>query len=215
LLHWCWCLTIILGGSTIPTNARYLTVFRCIVGDGLSIQTTFSHYPGRISLLAFLIATLLTVFALPAVTETTLTVVANAYTPEMSTGDNPNPLHEFTRIAREWERMHPGVKVQFIKMPTGDYHTWLLTQLKGEMAPDLVWAHSYWSNDDAKYGYFVPFDKYLSAPNKYLPGNKQWLDIFYKDAVESKRADDHHIYSLPIDMVGAGFYYNKEIFRKV
>ncbi len=181
----------------------------------MDIRAAIYDHTKRITLTGFLALVLFVIAMGSAIAETTLTVVANAYTPEMSSGDNPNPLHEFSRIAREWERLHPGVKVQFIKMPTGDYHTWLLTQLKGGMAPDLVWAHSYWSNEDAKYGYFLPFDEYLSAPNPYIPGNRQWLDVFYKDAVESKRADDGHIYSLPIDMVGAGFYYNKDIFRKV
>ena len=60
--------------------------------------------------------------------ETVLTVFAQAYTPGISTGDNPKPLQEMTRLAQAFERLHPGVRVRFVKNPVGEYRTWMRTQ---------------------------------------------------------------------------------------
>ncbi|MCC6444488.1 MAG: extracellular solute-binding protein [Armatimonadetes bacterium] len=143
-----------------------------------------------------------------------LTVYAQAYTPEIVTGDNPRPLKQFTYLARRYERLHPDVRISFIKNPVGDFRTWMITQLKGGTAPDIMWAHSDWTNQDAKYGWFVRLDPYLARPNPYVPGNKRWGDLFYADATDAKRAPDGSLYALPIDQVETGIFYNKAIFRK-
>jgi raffinose/stachyose/melibiose transport system permease protein len=150
----------------------------------------------------------------PAGAATELTVYAQAYTPGITTGDNPKPLQEFSRLAREFEKGHPGVTVRFIKQPYGDYRTWLITQCKGETAPDIVWAHATWCNQDAKYGWFVDLDPYLAQPNPYAPDRRPWGKWFYTDATDARRAPDGHLYALPIDQVTVGFYYNKELFRR-
>jgi ABC-type sugar transport system permease subunit/ABC-type glycerol-3-phosphate transport system substrate-binding protein len=151
--------------------------------------------------------------------DTTLTVFAQAYTPEIKTGDNPKPLHEFTRIGEAFEKLHPGVKVKFIKSPVGDFRTWMRTQLQGGMAPDIMWTHSTYANEDAKYGWFENLDPYLAQPNPYVPkgqrGSVRWLDAFYPDATNAKRSPDGHIFSLPIDQVETAIFYNKDIFKKV
>lgn len=161
---------------------------------------------------------LFTLCATPLCAETVLTVFAQGYTPEVSTGDNPKPLHEMTRLAHEFERLHPGVRIRFIKNPVGEYRTWMRTQLQGGLAPDIMWAHSTWCNDDAKYGWFVNFDSYLNKPNPYCePGSrgaKRWGDLFYTDATNAKRAPDGGLYALPIDQVETAIYYNKALFRQ-
>src|SRR5262249_1130391 len=93
------------------------------------------------------------------------------YTPETTRGDTPIPLHQFTRLARAWEALHPGVRIEFLKNPVGEYRTWMRTQLQGHVAPDIMWAHAVWTNEDTKYGWFVDFDPYLAQPNPYVePG---------------------------------------------
>jgi ABC-type sugar transport system permease subunit/ABC-type glycerol-3-phosphate transport system substrate-binding protein len=171
----------------------------------------------RLALL-FVLAPLL--LAVPAHAEDlVLNVFAQAYTPGIKTGDNPRPLHEFTRIAKEFEALHPGVRIQFIKNPVGDFRTWMRTQLQGDMAPDVMWTHSDYANEDAKYGWFLNLDPYLAQPNPYCPpgtpGSKRWVDQFYRDATNAKRSPDGHLYSLPIDQVGTAFFYNKDLFERV
>lgn len=144
-----------------------------------------------------------------------LTIFAQAYTPEITTGDNPPSINSPSWLARRFERLHPGVKVSFIKNPLGDFRTWMITQLKGGAAPDIMWTHSTWANQDAQYGWFVRLDPYLSQPNPYVPGNKRWFDLFYADATNAKRAPDGGLYALPIDQVETGVFYNKDIFRRV
>ena len=155
----------------------------------------------------------------PARADQVLTVYAQAYTPEVTSGDNPSRLHEFTRLAEGFERLHPGVRVQFLKNPVGDYRTWMRTQLKGGMAPDIMWAHADWCNEDARYGWFVALDPYLARPNPYVAagtrGAKQWLDEFYPDATNARRAPDGRLYSLPIDQVETCIFYNRDLFDRI
>ena len=45
----------------------------------------------------------------------------------------------------------------------------MLTQLMGDVAPDIMLSLSAWVNEDAKnYGWFLPLDGYLDKPNKYI-----------------------------------------------
>lgn len=147
--------------------------------------------------------------------ERTLTVFAQAYTPDIVTGDNPLPLRQFSRLAREWEKMHPGVKVRFINQPPGDYRVWMITQLKGGTAPDVMWTQADWANEDQKYGWFIQLDPYLNRRNPYTSSSKPWIDHFYEDATNARRAPDGKLYALPIDQVETGIFYNKDIFRRV
>ena len=157
--------------------------------------------------------------AAPARAATVLTVYAQVYTPEVQTGDNPSRLHEFTRLARRFESMHPGVEVRFIKNPVGEYRTWMRTQLKGGLAPDIMWAHADWCNEDAKYGWFVALDEYLQQPNPYVAagvrGSRRWGDQFYPDATNARRAPDGRLYALPIDQVETCIYYNQDLFDRI
>jgi len=144
-----------------------------------------------------------------------MTVYAQGYTPEVVNGEGFEPLHQFTYIAHKWEKLHPGVTIKFIKNPTGDYRTWMLAQLKGNLAPDIIWAHASWANDDAKYGWFQCLDKYLAGPNKYIPGNKVWYNTLYTSQTDALRAPNGSLYVLPVDLVETGIYYNKDIFNKL
>lgn len=163
----------------------------------------------------FLLVLILALSSACSSKETEITFAAHIYTPGIVTGDIPKPLTELRRIVTEWEKMLSGVKVKFIKQPVGDYRTWVLTQLKGNVAPDIMNVQSEWCNENRQYGWFLPLDKYLNKPNKYVPGNKRWIDLFYRDATNARRAPDGTLYALPIDQVETGIYYNKDIFRKV
>jgi ABC-type sugar transport system permease subunit/ABC-type glycerol-3-phosphate transport system substrate-binding protein len=155
----------------------------------------------------------------PAGAETVIKFYAQAYTPEIVTGDNPIPLHEFTRLAREWEKLHPGVRIEFLKNPVGEYRTWMRTQLQGHVAPDIMWAHAVWTNEDTKYGWFADFDPYLAQPNPYVKagerGSVRWGDTFYESQTNARRAPDGHLYTLPIDLVETAIYYNQDLFDRV
>ena len=143
-----------------------------------------------------------------------ITFFAAGYTPEITSGDNPYPLHEFTRIAHEWEALHPEAEVVFVRQPVGDYLTWLLTQMKGGIGPDILWAEGNWCNDYAKNNWFVKLNPYLEQPNPYVPDNRRWVDIFYEHWIAQRCAPDGSLYSLPVDLNETGVYYNKDIFRQ-
>ncbi|MGC9361230.1 MAG: hypothetical protein ACP5G7_12810, partial [Anaerolineae bacterium] len=67
---------------------------------------------------------------------------AQAYTPTRVTpGADPN-APKYTALdvlADAWMDLHPGVTLEFIPAPTGNYHDWLDVQLVGGIGPDIFW----------------------------------------------------------------------------
>ncbi len=144
-----------------------------------------------------------------------LVMYAAGYTPEITSGDNPQPLHAFTEIAKEWEALHPGVRIRFLKLPMGNYLTWMITQLKGGMAPDIMWVEGNWCIENSENNWFIKLNDYLEKPNPYVPGNTRWMSLFYEYWVQSKAAPDGSMYVLPVDLNETAMFYNKDIFEKV
>jgi ABC-type glycerol-3-phosphate transport system substrate-binding protein len=120
----------------------------------------------------------------------------------------------FDPIVEKYQKLHPDVKINYVKQPMGEVRTWLVTQLTGGTAPDICWTQPDYVNEDIGKGWWLNLDPYLEKPNPYVKGNKRWYDIFYPGPLEVWRAADGHLYMLLGDQVQVGFYYNKNIFRK-
>lgn len=116
-------------------------------------------------------------------------------------------------LAREWEGMHPEVKITFVQQPFGGYDTWLNTQLLGGMAPDIVFSAG--ASLLGEKGLMVKLNSYLDMPNPYIPGNERWKNIFYEQAYAIDAAPDGSIYSIAPDLVETTIFYNKNIFNEV
>jgi len=118
-------------------------------------------------------------------------------------------------LEREYERLYSNVDIQFVSNVVGDYDIWLTTQMIARRAPDIVWeqADVLWSQTNK--GWWISLDPYLEKPNRYVPGNRRWLDLLYEEPTEARRAPDGHMYVVPLDLVETGIYYNKRIFREV
>ncbi|MDX9974580.1 MAG: extracellular solute-binding protein [FCB group bacterium] len=132
------------------------------------------------------------------------------------------PIHAARDVIREFERLNPDTKVEIINMPaTREY---LVTQLSSGRAPDIVTVNveDVWT--DVQKGWYLALDPYLEAPNPYVvakgdpnaPGYEQWWDMFRYQAISrGKAAPDKLMYCLSYDMIETGFYYNKDIFKKM
>jgi ABC-type glycerol-3-phosphate transport system substrate-binding protein len=107
------------------------------------------------------------------------------------------------------------VDIQFVGNVVGDYDIWLTTQMIAERAPDIVWQHADVLWEQSRKGWWVDLDPYLERPNRYVPGNRRWLDLLNEEPTEARRAPDGHLYVVPLDLVETGIYYNKRIFREV
>ena len=151
-------------------------------------------------------------------TTTTLTVWAAGYTPSRlvpvsAATSNAPKIKGIDPVVTAYEKLHPNVKINLIYQPTDNARTWMITQLTGGTAPDIMWDQPDWAASDYRKHWLVPIDSYLAQPNPYVPGNKHWGDTFLP-AIQVWRAPDNHLYVVLADQVQVGIYYNKTIFQK-
>jgi raffinose/stachyose/melibiose transport system substrate-binding protein len=77
------------------------------------------------------------------------------------------PKEAFDKIAQEYMRLHPGVKVEPLPIPEKIYPNWAITQLIGETAPDIIQVRT-WDNTLTRF--FVPLSELADKPNPYNKG---------------------------------------------
>ncbi len=136
-------------------------------------------------------------------------------TPDPNTGIVLNAPIE---IARDYERLHPEVQIEFVFRPwtsEQDMRVWHIAQLTGGTAPDLYQTQPNWIREDLDKGWFLSVDPLLAEPNPYVPIYKRWEDLFLPGSMEVFRLLDGRRYSIQMSQQQVVFYYNKEIFEKV
>jgi ABC-type glycerol-3-phosphate transport system substrate-binding protein len=152
----------------------------------------------------------------------TISIWAQAYdpTPTMTpTAKDPIPRHMLKVVIDEYQKLHPKVTINInMHRPTPQDRTWMITQLTGDIAPEIAWAQGFDTNQDIGKGWWVNLDPYLNGPNPYIPaghpGHDRWIDEFYNSTTQAKRAADGHMYVIPYDLVTTFFFYNKKLFAK-
>ena len=92
-------------------------------------------------------------------------------------------IRAFRRIADDYERMHPDVKVSVQSIPQRAYEQWVTTQLMGGTAPDLVQVlrlSGSWAVLAQQY--FVALTPYIVEENPYNEGTelegRPWRSTF-------------------------------------
>lgn len=143
------------------------------------------------------------------------------YTPTDSltpSPQNPVPKQAVRKIADEYQKMYPDVKIEFVKNPANvNARVWTETMQAGGTAPHTMWQHSFQIDDDVKKGWWIPLDPYMEQPNPYVkdgPGSQRWIDQFYEIPTSTKKSIDGKLYVVPYDLVTTYFYYNKDHFTK-
>lgn len=118
----------------------------------------------------------------------------------------------FERIAREYERLHPGTSVRVQVMPSNGYETWLRTQIPGAGAagPDLFNANFGWGMYE--HGLLANLGPYLERTNPYtgLP----WIRTLSQQFVEKLKIGGD-VSCIPLDFVEVAFYYNQDHFDRL
>ena len=151
----------------------------------------------------------------------TITMVPGEYVPgrrPMGVGD---PLTGLERVAREYERLHPQVRIQFRAMGGADLveGEYIRTQIMGGIAPDIVVMNAEAVYADIDKGWWIPLNDFFDQPNPYSApgeqGSDQWWNAFASPALTKARsAPDGRLYSLVFDLVETGIFYNRTLFRK-
>ncbi len=146
----------------------------------------------------------------------TLVVNVHGYTPDVPQAVGPK-LRMARVIADEFEELNPGVTIEF-RPSVGEANQLasnLKTALVAGTAPDITYVQitEFWT--DVNKGWFVPMDEYLAKPNPYVPNVEKWQDLFGPDLSMRYRAPDDNLYTVAIDLVDTGVFYNKRIFEEV
>jgi len=131
------------------------------------------------------------------------------------------PLTGVSRVVAAFEKQFPDTKVEIVNTPvTREY---LVTQLSGGAAPDIVAVNVEDVWVDVQKNWYVPLDRFLAEPNPFVvvrgdpaaPGYRQWWDMFrYQAVTRGKQAPDGFNYCLNLDMVETAIFYNKTFFKE-
>lgn len=131
------------------------------------------------------------------------------------------PLQGFARVAAAFEARFPDTRIELINAPVA--REYLVTQLSGGSAPDIVAVNVEDVWVDVQKNWYVPLDRFLNAPNPFVaargqtnpPGSRQWWDMFrYQAITRGKEAPDGRNYCVSLDMVETGIFYNKTFFKQ-
>ncbi len=155
--------------------------------------------------------------------QVTVTMWAAGYTPSHllpTTGENQSApqIEGIEPIVEAYEKLHPNVDIQFVVHPFDDeVRRWMITQLTGGTAPDIMWTQPDWAAEDYRKDWWVPLDEYLQQPNPYVtegqPGRERWDDLF-EQQLHVWEAPNGSLYVALADQIQVGMFYNKEIFEQ-
>jgi len=109
------------------------------------------------------------------------------------------------QIIPAFEKKYPNIHVVFAPTPPAEYNGVLNSKLEGGTAGDLITAR--------------PFDASLALYNKgyladltNLPGMNNFSDVAKSAWITD---DGKHVFAVPMASVIHGFFYNKDIFKKL
>lgn len=126
----------------------------------------------------------------------------------------------FDVIARDYERLHPDVKIEQIAIPERIYPSWLRTQLVGGTAPDLIQIGK-GSDDEILARYFNPLSPYIKSANPYNEGTPladiPWRDTFIDGMTGSVTYQPNLLdyYGIPLATITTRIYYNVTAWRRI
>ena len=140
----------------------------------------------------------------------TIQMYAGTHIPRSAdTNTDPNaPKRDaLDTLAAEWMSEHPGITIEYIPVPSGNYHDWMNTQLIGGGGPDIFEWYLSPFHALADEGKAVVINDYLKMPNKYTSEDTPWMDTFLD--LEDSHSLKGNYGAVPIDLVSTGIYTNR------
>lgn len=124
----------------------------------------------------------------------------------------------FDALAKDYERDHPGVKIEQVAIPDRSYASWLRTQLIGGTAPDILQIGR--GTDDAVLArFFQPIGKEVEQPNPFNAGTalegRRWRETFI-DGLAGDRSYNVNLldyYGVPSSVFTVRIFYNRTLWR--
>lgn len=124
------------------------------------------------------------------------------------------------RLARDYERRHPDVRIEQIAVPERVYAQWRTTQLVGGTVPDLL-SLGKGMTDETLARYFVPLTAHVERPNPYNRGTTlEGLPMreTFVDGMEGGLSYNQNLleyYGVPLSMFTVRIYYNRTLWREI
>lgn len=154
----------------------------------------------------------------------TLSVDLHGWMPTVNTeatAENPTVFLSTGKIAEEFMKLHPNVKIQWARTkPVGglseEVAQWLTTQVSAGTAPAIVFT---WGNNYQDRGWYEPLDSYLDSPNEYVEGNAKWRELFPDYLMKHLQLVDtkQQVVAIPVVLYSGpptGLYYNKQLLEE-
>jgi multiple sugar transport system substrate-binding protein len=117
-------------------------------------------------------------------------------------GESP----QFKKFAKEFEALHPNIKIEFLQVPAGRARDKLITQVAGGNPPDTVYIDSSAIEDFASREALVNLDGYIAGSDV----------VASEDYVEGFRTSAEFggsMYGLPFDGETTGLFYRTDMFQ--
>ena len=115
------------------------------------------------------------------------------------------------QLAREYEQLHPGVRVNINMQPGMGYATWIRAAIAGgDRAPDIF--NGNYGNSFYEAGLLANLTPYLDSTSPYT--GKRWRDSFYREYIDAFKVGADYV-MIPLTYIEIGVYYNKDLFRRV
>ncbi len=126
----------------------------------------------------------------------------------------------FDQLARHYEQLHPGVRVEQIAIPERTYPQWIRTQLIGGTAPDII-ELGLGSDIEIVARFFTPITEYVRQPNPYNEGTPlaglPWREtvIDGMTVAPSYQSELLENYGAPVSMFTIRMYCNRDLWLLV
>lgn len=128
-------------------------------------------------------------------------------------------LHQaFDKLSEEFTRQHPDIRIEQLMIPERIFPNWLVTQLIGGTAPDLI-EIGYGIDDERVARFFVPLTPWVEKPNPYNAGTPleklPWRDTFLDGMRAGYNDSLQDYYSAGLNMHTVRLYYNRGLYEQI
>lgn len=121
-------------------------------------------------------------------------------------------------MAGEYMKLHPGVRIRQIPIPERIYRNWLITQLVGGTAPDIIQI-GIGISDERLARFFVPLTELSQLPNPYNKGteleNIPLRDTFIDGMQGGFNASLLEYFGVPISGHSVRMFFNLDLLEEI
>lgn len=126
----------------------------------------------------------------------------------------------FDQLSRDYEKLHPDIRVEQIAIPERTFPQWVKTQLIAGTASEIIELSRTTADEDLA-RYFVPLTHSVETTNPYNQGSPleitPWRETFIDGMASnlSYRPNLLEYYGIPMSMATIRMFYNKSLWHEV